>query len=442
MKKRKTLILFFLLTFIIGYSQNKTEELTTKEIRETIHEVGKVIKEKYVFPEIANAIVELINSNLRNGRYRSLSNPKELAKILTKDVQSINHDKHLRVFYNLENPRGQQTEMSAEDREKFLEKMMEMEKRDNFTFKEVKILDGNIGYINFRGFRNPEYASETVIATMNFLSNTDAIIFDLRNNGGGYPQMVQLLSSYFFKGDAIHLNTFYNRIDETSEQFWTLPYVPGKRLPDVQLYILTGSSTFSAAEEFSYNLKHLKRAMIIGETSGGGAHPGESFQVSNKFKVWTPTGRAINPITNSNWEGVGVIPHIKTSEKDALISARLKALDSLKSVNTDAFRNDFYDWHMGTLKAVQTPVNVPLSSLENYVGTYAELSISLENGVLYYQSDAPDSKVKLTPIDNSTFQYGELTDVRILFLRTNDQVEALMTKNVYGRSDTYTKDKN
>lgn len=332
--------------------------------------------------------------------------------------------------------------MSAEDREKFLEKMMEMEKRDNFTFKEVKILDGNIGYINFRGFRDPEYASEAVISAMNFLSNTDAIIFDLRNNGGGYPQMVQLLSSYFFKGDAIHLNTFYNRIDETSEQFWTLPYVPGKRLPDVQLYILTSSSTFSAAEEFSYNLKHLKRAMIIGENSGGGAHPGESFQVSNKFKVWTSTGRAINPITNSNWEGVGVIPHIKTSEKDALISARLKALDSLKGVNTDAFRNDFYDWHIGTLKAVQTPVNVPLSSLENYVGTYAELSISLENGVLYYQSDAPDSKVKLTPIDNSTFQYGKLTDVRILFLRTNDQVEGLMTKNVYGRSDTYTKDKN
>ncbi|WP_025665673.1 S41 family peptidase [Aquimarina megaterium] len=441
MKKRDVFILFFLFTIITCYSQKNIEKLTTKEIKETIDAVGKVIKEKYVFPEIANTIVELINSNLKKDHYKSLSNPEELAKILTKDIQSINHDKHLRVFYNPESQGRESTEMSAEDREKFLEKMREMEKRDNFTFKEVKILDGNIGYINFRGFRDPEYASETVIATMNFLSNTDAIIFDLRNNGGGYPQMVQLLSSYFFDGDPIHLNTFYNRVDETNEQFWTLPYVPGKRLPDVQLYILTSSSTFSAAEEFSYNLKHLKRAVIIGETSGGGAHPGESFQISKKFKVWTSTGRAINPITNSNWEGVGVIPHIKTSEKDALISARLKALDSLKSVNTDVFRNDFYDWHIGTLKAVQTPVNVPLSSLKSYVGTYANLAISLENGVLYYQSGT-DSKVKLTPIDNSTFQYGELTDVRLLFLRKNDQVEALMTTNVYGRSDTYTKDKN
>jgi hypothetical protein len=239
----------------------------------------------------------------------------------------------------------------------------------------------------------------------------------------------------------MHLNSFYTRKENKTKQFWTLPYVPGKRLPDVQLYILTSSSTFSAAEEFTYDLKHLNRTVIVGETTGRGAHPGGSIYATDNYKVWAPTGRAINPITNTNWEGVGVIPHIKTSEKDALIAAHLKALDSLKSVNTDTFRNDFYDCHIGTSKAIQTPVKVPLSSLKSYVRTYGDLTISLENDVLFYHRGSV-SKLKLTPVGNSNFQYGEFTDVRIVFLKTKDEVNALMTKNVYGRSDTYKKDKN
>lgn len=429
--------LFCFLT-VTSYGQNNSRKLTKNELKETIKGVTKVLDDKYVFPEKAILMSKLLNDNFKRRVYHSFQDPKKLAKKLTKDLQSITNDKHLRVFYSPNNQRGSK-EINAEERKNFEQKMIAMEKRDNFLFKEVKILDGNIGYIDFRGFRDPKYASETVISALGFLQNTDAIIIDLRNNGGGYPQMVQLVTSYFVTEELVHLNTFYNRVEDTYNQYWTLPYVPGKRLPDVQLYILTSSSTFSAAEEFSYDLKHLKRAIIVGETTGGGAHPGESFRINNKFKVWTPTGRAINPITKTNWEGVGVIPHIKTTEKNALIEAQLKALDSLKSLNKDPFRKDYYKWHIETLKAVRSPVKVPLETLKKYVGVYDRISISVENEILYYQS-GDNEKLKLTPINQFAFQYGELTDVRMIFSIKNNNVE-LTTKNVYGRSDTYEKNK-
>ena len=197
-------------------------------------------------------------------------------------------------------------------------------KRNNYFFKEVKILEGNIGYLDFRKFREPEYGIETVVSAMGFLSNTDAIIIDLRNNGGGSPNMVQFICSYFFKDESVHLNSIY------------------KRMPDVPLYILTSNRTFSAAEEFSYNLQKLNRAVIIGETTGGGAHPGGRIKATNKFNVWTPTARSINPITNSNWEGIGVVPDINIPANEALIEAHLEALDSLKRVNTDAESKEYY----------------------------------------------------------------------------------------------------
>ena len=145
-------------------------------------------------------------------------------------------------------------------------------RRENFYFERVERLDGNVGYLDFRQFVDARLAGATAVAAMNFLSNCDAIIIDLRQNGGGEPSMIQLLTSYFFD-EPKHINSFYVRYSDSIEQFWTQAYVPGKKMPDVPLYVLTSSYTFSGAEEFTYNLKNLKRATIIGETTGGGAHP-------------------------------------------------------------------------------------------------------------------------------------------------------------------------
>ena len=162
---------------------------------------------------------------------------------------------------------------------------------------------------------------------MNFVANTDALIFDLRQNGGGDPVMVALICSYLFGDKPVHLNDLYWRKGDHTDEFWTKPNVAGKRYGDKDIYILTSSRTFSGAEEFSYNLKNLKRATIVGETTGGGAHPGGTVRLHEHFGVFVPIGRAISPITKTNWEGTGVEPDVKVSKEQALKTAYLMALN-------------------------------------------------------------------------------------------------------------------
>jgi C-terminal processing protease CtpA/Prc len=197
----------------------------------------------------------------------------------------------------------------------------------NAGFETVERMRGNIGYIKFLGFMNPELGSDVVASAMSFISNTDALIFDLRENGGGDPAMVALICSYLFGDKPVHLNDLYWRKGNRTEEFWTKPVVSGKKYLDKDVYVLTSNRTFSGAEEFSYNLKNLKRATIIGETTGGGAHPGDMVRLNDHFGVFLPTGRAINPITKTNWEGTGVEPDIKVPKDQALKTAYLIALN-------------------------------------------------------------------------------------------------------------------
>jgi C-terminal processing protease CtpA/Prc len=197
-------------------------------------------------------------------------------------------------------------------------------------------MDGNIGYIELRGFNDHEAGAETVAAAMTFLANTEAIIFDLRQNGGGSPFMVALISSYLFGDKPVHLNDLYWRKGDRTDEFWTKPAAAAKKFPDKDVYVLTSNRTFSAGEEFTYTLKNLKRAVIVGETTGGGAHPGGMERLSEHFGVFIPAGRAINPISKTNWEGTGVEPDVKVPREQALKVAYLMALK--KSV--DAIKNE------------------------------------------------------------------------------------------------------
>jgi C-terminal processing protease CtpA/Prc len=165
---------------------------------------------------------------------------------------------------------------------------------------------------------------------MNFLSHVDAIIFDLRDNGGGDPKMIALISTYLFDKPT-HLNDLYNRKEDETTQYWTLPYVPGNRLPDTPAFVLTSKMTFSGAEEFSYNLKNLKRATIIGETTGGGAHPVSGHRIDDHFMIGVPSARAINPVSKTNWEGTGVTPDVPANGSEALDVAEKLATTKIQS---------------------------------------------------------------------------------------------------------------
>jgi len=211
-------------------------------------------------------------------------------------------------------------------------------KLDNYGLHKAERLPGNVGYLDIRYFYRPSWGSgDTAAAAMNFLANMNALIIDLRRCRGGNPGMVALVSTYLFDGEPVHLNSFYWRDEDLTQQYWTLPYVPGKRFGEQPIYVLTSKDTFSAGEEFVYNLKTRQRATLVGETTGGGAHPGSPYRLHPHFEVFIPAGRAINPITNQNWEGSGVVPDIAVSPEQALKVAYRMALKSIiKSISEPA----------------------------------------------------------------------------------------------------------
>lgn len=300
----------------------------------------KELNDSYVFPEVAKRMETDVRNRMKNKEYENITSAQEFAKKLTEDLQSVSKDKHLSVRYSdrMIPVRKQRTEPTAEEQEEY----KQMLRMNNYSFVKVEILPGNVGYIDLRGFSDERFGEETVAAAMNFVGNTDALIFDLRQNGGGNPKMVALISSYLFGDKPIHLNTFYHRKENRTEEFWTKPEKAAKKYGDKDVYVLTSNRTFSAAEEFSYNLKNLKRATIVGETTGGGAHPGGTVRLGDHFAVFIPDARAVNPITKTNWEGTGVEPDVKISKELALKTAHLMALNkSLERAKDDRLKMAF-----------------------------------------------------------------------------------------------------
>ena len=279
----------------------------------------------YVFPETAKKMEQHIRDRQQNQGYDAITSAREFAQALTADLQSVSHDKHLRLVYS---PEKIPLQASRQPSDADIEQQRINLARTNFGFEKVERLPGNIGYLDLRGFNPAAFIGEVAAASMNFLNYTDALIIDVRKNGGGDPAAVQLICSYLYgQGEVIHLNDLYWRPSNETQQWWTLATVPGKRYPKKDVYVLTSHFTFSAAEEFTYNLKNLKRATIVGETTGGGAHPGGPRRLHDHFQVFVPSGRAINPITKTNWEGTGVEPDVKVSEARALKTAYLMALE-------------------------------------------------------------------------------------------------------------------
>jgi hypothetical protein len=282
------------------------------------------LNESYVSPDVAKKMEEAVRARQKKGEYDAITDGNVLARMLTDDFQQVSHDKHLHVNYDpMKIPdRPDDAKPSPEDTARFRGQMEKM----NCGFEKVEHLSGNVGYVKFNMFADPEMCGPTATAAMNFLANVDAVIFDLRENGGGDPKMVALISTYLFDQQT-HLNDLWTRKDNSTQQYWTLPYVPGKRLAGKPVFVLTSKRTFSGAEEFCYNLKNLKRATLVGETTGGGAHPVMGHKIDDHFMIGVPFARAINPISKTNWEGTGVEPDVKVAAADALTTAEKLAQD-------------------------------------------------------------------------------------------------------------------
>ncbi len=308
-------LLVVCLVFPVAGAQ-EAKPLTAETRKAAVARIGSLLLDNYVFEDIAKTCAAHIDRKLEDGAFDSYNDASSFAAALTKELQSISHDRHMRVRPSAPRPSSTQTPNPLLDG--VLARQAAAKR--NFGVARAEILPGNVGVLDIRGFPATEASRPTVAAALKVLENVDALVVDLRNNGGGNPDLIRYYCSHFFP-PGTHLNSLYWRQGGRTEEFWTLESVEGKRRPDLPIFILISGRTFSGGEEFAYNFKARKRATLIGETTGGGANPGGTYVVNEALALFVPTGRAINPVTKTNWEGVGVEPDIPTRPDDALDSA-------------------------------------------------------------------------------------------------------------------------
>ena len=253
---------------------------------------------------------------------------------------------------------------------------------------------------------------------MNFLARCDAVIIDLRNNGGGDETMVRFLASYFFRNPT-QINALYFTETDSLEQSWTTAYVPGRKLIDTDLYILTSNRTASGAEAFSYGMKHAGRAIIIGKNTSGAAHWTEYWDYPTiQIRASIPIARPINPVTKTSWEGTGVTPDIDIEDEKALAVAHREALKKIIKRTSDEQQKKDLEWDMVTVESQIEPVNLSLEDMETYTGEYddGQRAILIKDHALYWRY-VDGTEYIMIPLTRDLFGFDDTDYYRIGIVR-------------------------
>jgi hypothetical protein len=297
-----------------------------------------------------------------------------------------------------------------------------------------------VGYLELRGFSDAGDAGPTALAAMRFLAHGSALIVDLRHDGGGSPSMIQLISSHFFDGPR-HLNTFYVRRTDSRQQFWTQANVPGPKMVDTPIYVLTSGRTFSARRSSpttssTWSVPRSwgrRRAVARTWSTPWSPNMGDGFHA----RVSLPFGRAINPITGTNWEGTGVEPHVKVPAAESLGTAHELALDELSEGETDPARRAALEWARDEIRSRREPVELSRREAAALVGDYGPRRVSLASGRLHDQRDG-GAKHVLTAMGDDRFRVGELDFFRLRFERNAaGRVVRLEGQYSGGRTDAH-----
>lgn len=300
---------------------------------EVIESLGRKLNSTYVFADVAARAAAALAERSAKGDYAGASTSKAFAKLVNADLRALGNDKHLAVFY------GPAIEIDAPPHAVPTAKEVALAReealREGFGIAKVERLPGNVGYLDVRGFGQPEFVGDAYDAAIALLAGTDALIVDLRRNGGGEPASVAYLMSHFFaEGDPRHINDIYYRTKDETRQFWTSASVKTRYLKPV--YVLTSGFTFSGGEECAYDFQTQKRGTLVGDTTGGGANPGDMVSLGHGVVAFIPNGRVINPVTHTNWEHVGVKPDVVVPAAQAQQTAYAEILRTLAAKASDA----------------------------------------------------------------------------------------------------------
>jgi hypothetical protein len=419
---RKPALMLFTILILCAWevrAQIISTPLTAEIKKQTIDDLSALLPERYAYKEFGQKLQQLLQQNLKAGKYDSYNSPQDFSTAVTNDLRSLNPDRHLALNYSpeVQTPNANTTAApmppTPEERAK---RASDFNRQMNFGFKAVQFLNGNVCHLKFDYFDAfLDYSSPTVDASFASLKNCDAVIIDLRENTGGSSEMFGYLAGFFFK-DRTLSGTSYNRLTDTTTDEFITPQPKEKQLADVDLYILTSSVTVSAAEALAYNLKYLKGAKIIGETSAGAANPGRVTRINNLFTAFIPNRHGMNVVTKTNWEGTGVPVDIASPAEDALRIARIEALRKLQQKTADLLQQKKFGSYITYLEKVDPEKELPEKILRQYVGEYqGGRSISLKNGKLHYARFA-ETGGQLHFVSNDVFMLSE-GDVTITFKR-------------------------
>lgn len=431
MKQAILSIPFILIIFFNSISVNGQDPLNRSFVDSTVIKLSEIMLDYYILKDKGKEASEILKNNLKQKKYYSF-NGGELANELVKDLHAITNDKHLMIKFYPEGNAEVDYLFEETNKDKDYEpnkNALKRSRRNNYGFKEVSVSNLNIGYLKFNGFydiRNSE-TTKTTAAAMEFLSHTNGLILDLTDNTGGDPNTLQFLFSYFFAVEPpTHYNTFHFRdgSDNYIEKY-TLPYTPGSRLSNVPLFVIIGENTFSAGEALAYALKALKRATIIGNVSGGGAHAADFKLINKYFDMSIPLARAINPITNTNWEGVGVIPDVEIDLNKAKEYAQAELIKTALKNENDESLISAYEWRLEELEAILTEFQYNEKDLKKFIGDFeGDRKVFIENGILKYQRGEGEIAT-LTPLKEHSFKANTFSNVRIKFIFKKDTLKEM-----------------
>ncbi|MFG0306901.1 MAG: S41 family peptidase [Phycisphaerales bacterium JB040] len=382
------------------------DEISTKDL---VRRAATLIADNYVFPDTGRQAAAMLSMNLGRGEYNGLD-ARQLAQALSRDLREYTEDRHFGAQWQPPRQASSQIEIIPQP------------PSGTFGFEKIERLDGNIGYLDLRSFQQARLVEETLHAAMRLLQGSDALIFDLRRNGGGDPETVRLLCSYLFDPtETVHLNSLYFRPADQTTEFWTTADLRSEAMPDTPVFVLTSGYTFSGAEEFTYNLQTRGRATVVGETTGGGAHPVNGYDLGDGIVLRIPVGRAINPITRTNWEGTGVSPDVACPADEALDAALELALEEIIETNPNAVTAA---WALDVLLATKNPVKLSSAQLAEFAGEYGDRHIRHQDGRLEYRRTSANASWRpLIAIGSDAFMIEGVLDFRMEFERAGGDAD-------------------
>jgi len=410
-KSFKSSIMLLLLALVLPV---RAQQLAEEEKIAVLNSVIQHLETIYPFPDIAEKIIAGIQTQLTNGFYSEYNSSNEFATQVTNQLEELSHDKHLGLMYNPGLAKAL-SEESVSDGLKYKKEEAKTEVWNNYGFKELAILDGNIGYLNLSVFFATDYAGKTADIAMSFFSNCQALLIDLRQNGGGWDDMVNYLLAYFIDIQQPLLLKIGRTTTDSSYYSAVVPnYVPGKKLTDIPIYVLISPATASAAESFISNLRYYnKNVTLVGATTSGAENPVQHIAINENFVMQIPCWKMIYSNNPEVWEGTGIKPDIEVESDNAKTVAHVKALEKLMANTDDKMVLDKYQWALDGLMAGYD--NIDLENIKKFAGSYDKIEIIFRDSKLYYRFEEQPVRL-LAPISDNYFIVEGIEYFRIKFV--------------------------